>query len=78
MIMISCIRPKIIVAKFDGLEYEGVHFKVEKINQMLVTCSHDTDDDNAKKLAKIILRNMPEIHGMITDVKIVDENGRLL
>ena len=78
MLNIGCIKPKIVEDTFNDQTYDGIHFQIVKKQALIVTVKHDSDDDTAKKVAKKVLGSNPQLHRIIADVKIVDENGRIV
>lgn len=78
MLQIGSPKLKILSEKFDGLNYEGIHFHVKKTAGLTIIVSHDgANDEIAKKVAKQYIATLPELSGFYTNIQIVDENGRI-
>lgn len=79
MLQIGCPKAKLLSEKLNGLEYEGVHFKVESTVSLTIKVSHDAaSDSEAKALVKKILKEVPELVNVYTNIQMIDEKGRIL
>lgn len=79
MLQIGCPKAKLLSEKLNGLEYEGVHFKVESAVGLTIKVSHDAaSDSEAKALVKKILKEVPELVNVYTNIQMIDEKGRIL
>ena len=79
MLLVGSPMYKILVEKFDGQEYEGVHFEVGKTQGLAFVLKHDAADDaSAKKIVKQVVSEIPECRNLYLNIQYVDENGRIL
>ena len=78
MIAVNSTKPKLIAEKFDGLQRDGISFKVHKIIGMSVILDIDGDIAKAKKMIPGIAKEIPEFKYIFAHPMEVDENGRVI
>lgn len=79
MLQIGSPKAKILNEKLNGLDLDGVTFKVESVNGLTLKVSHNTyDDATAKALIKKYIASLPETKNSYTNIQLIDEKGRIL
>lgn len=78
MLSISCPKTKEIIAAFDNKNIDGINFKVVNIIGLSVIVDHDSNDDEAKRVVRKELQNIPKIRNFVSSCQIIDENGQLV
>lgn len=79
MLQIGSPKAKILNEKLNGLDLDGVTFKVENVNGLTLKVSHNANDDAiAKALIKKYISSLPEAKNSYTNIQLIDEKGRIL
>lgn len=79
MLQIGCPKAKILKKKIDGLDYEGIRFKVESVVGLTLMVSHNSNSDvNAKSVIKKYITQLSEFKNVYTNIQMVDKNGRII
>ena len=79
MLQIGCPKAKILKEKIDGLDYEGIRFKVESVVGLTLMVSHNSNSDvNAKSVIKKYITQLSEFKNVYTNIQMVDKNGRII
>lgn len=79
MLQIGSPKVKILNEKLNGLDLDGVTFKVESINGLTLKVSHNANDDaTAKALIKKYIASLSETKNSYTNIQMIDEKGRIL
>lgn len=79
MLQIGCPKAKLLKEKIDGIEFEGIKFKVESTVGLTLKVSHNGESDSvAKSVVKKLIATLPELKSVYTNIQIIDENGRII
>lgn len=79
MLQIGSPKAKTLNEKLNGLDLDGVTFKVESVNGLTLKVSHNAHDDaTAKALIKKYIISLPETKNSYTNIQLIDEKGRIL
>ena len=78
MLSVNSPRPGEIVKAFDGKTIEGIHFEVEGRQGLSVILSHDSTDEQAKKVCKTVMAQLPSLKQMVCSCQIINPDGKLV
>ncbi len=78
MLSVNSPRPAEIIKAFDGKIIEGIHFEVEGRQGLSVILRHDSTDDQAKKVCKAVMAQLPSLKQMVCSCQIINPDGKLV
>lgn len=79
MLQVNCPIVGMIKDKIDGLELDGVTYKVKKLHALILDVNFTSEDsEKAKGLLLKYLHELPEMGSRFLSIKITDDLGNIL
>ncbi len=78
MLLIGCAKAKQIAELIDGQTFEGITFRVESLEGMMLRVSSSADDNTAKRVIRAALKGNPAVGMAYMNIQLVDANGTIL
>lgn len=78
MLLVSTAKLKELAKNIDNKIFDGITYKVEKMEGLMAHVSHNAvDEDHAAKTIKAACKAMPELKGMFLNIRIMDDMGKI-